>query len=127
MPASRRARAITFAPRSWPSRPGFAISTRIGFSGIRPNSFASSMGARGTSDALLTANKITRLAANQAAERAVSDGRSLAGRESGDGGFFVDAEHFAEAIADFAERGVGFDGCVDVRHEVGLSRGGGAE
>src|SRR5262249_47334934 len=29
MPASRRARAMTLAPRSWPSRPGFAISTRI--------------------------------------------------------------------------------------------------
>src|SRR5215208_4651605 len=30
MPASRRARAITFAPRSWPSSPGLATSTRIG-------------------------------------------------------------------------------------------------
>src|SRR3954454_18162386 len=29
MPASRSARAITFAPRSWPSRPGLATSTRI--------------------------------------------------------------------------------------------------
>src|SRR5262249_49655694 len=28
MPASRRARAMTFAPRSWPSRPGFAMMTR---------------------------------------------------------------------------------------------------
>src|SRR5512138_1285351 len=27
-PASRSASATTFAPRSWPSRPGFAISTR---------------------------------------------------------------------------------------------------
>src|SRR4029453_10701120 len=34
MPASRRARAMTLAPRSWPSRPGLAISTRILFSGI---------------------------------------------------------------------------------------------
>src|SRR5882672_3431117 len=31
MPASRSARATTFAPRSWPSSPGFAISTRIFF------------------------------------------------------------------------------------------------
>src|SRR5712692_5960562 len=31
MPASRSARAMIFAPRSWPSRPGFAISTRIFF------------------------------------------------------------------------------------------------
>src|SRR5580658_9379366 len=30
IPASRSARATTFAPRSWPSSPGFAISTRIG-------------------------------------------------------------------------------------------------
>ena len=29
MPASRSARAITFTPRSWPSSPGFAITTRI--------------------------------------------------------------------------------------------------
>src|SRR5215210_7995966 len=29
MPASRRARAMIFAPRSWPSSPGFAITTRI--------------------------------------------------------------------------------------------------
>src|SRR5438874_13466672 len=29
MPASRRARAMIFAPRSWPSRPGFAMTTRI--------------------------------------------------------------------------------------------------
>src|ERR1051325_10171348 len=29
IPASRKARAITFAPRSWPSKPGLATSTRI--------------------------------------------------------------------------------------------------
>src|SRR6266705_3329663 len=29
MPASRRARAMIFAPRSCPSKPGFAITTRI--------------------------------------------------------------------------------------------------
>src|SRR5271157_264580 len=34
MPASRRARAMILAPRSWPSRPGLAIRTRIFFSGI---------------------------------------------------------------------------------------------
>src|SRR5215470_15030606 len=34
MPASRNARAMTLAPRSWPSRPGFAINTRIRFSGM---------------------------------------------------------------------------------------------
>src|SRR5436305_15167971 len=35
MPASRSARAMIFAPRSWPSRPGLAISTRIFRSAIR--------------------------------------------------------------------------------------------
>jgi hypothetical protein len=29
IPASRNARATILAPRSWPSRPGFATSTRI--------------------------------------------------------------------------------------------------
>src|ERR1700733_14954443 len=37
MPASRRARAITLAPRSCPSRPGFATRTRIFISGIGPH------------------------------------------------------------------------------------------
>src|SRR5436305_5006012 len=32
MPASRSARAMILAPRSWPSRPGFATTTRIFFS-----------------------------------------------------------------------------------------------
>src|SRR5918997_3725257 len=31
IPASRRARAMIFAPRSWPSRPGLATTTRIFF------------------------------------------------------------------------------------------------
>src|ERR1700674_330913 len=35
IPESRNARAMTFAPRSWPSRPGFAIKTRMGRSGMR--------------------------------------------------------------------------------------------
>src|SRR5208337_469501 len=36
MPASRRARATIFAPRSWPSRPGLATRTRIRLSVIVP-------------------------------------------------------------------------------------------
>src|SRR6266446_9124310 len=35
MPASRSARAIILAPRSCPSSPGFAIKTRIFFSGMK--------------------------------------------------------------------------------------------
>src|SRR5881409_2728520 len=34
MPASRSARAMIFAPRSCPSRPGLATTTRIFFSGL---------------------------------------------------------------------------------------------
>src|SRR5712692_9052859 len=34
IPASRSARAMIFAPRSWPSSPGLAIKTRIFFSAI---------------------------------------------------------------------------------------------
>src|SRR4030042_6026292 len=34
MPASRSARQMTLAPRSWPSRPGLAIRTLIFFSGM---------------------------------------------------------------------------------------------
>src|SRR5438552_6254630 len=37
MPASRSARAMIFAPRSWPSRPGLAITTLI-FRAITPPS-----------------------------------------------------------------------------------------
>src|SRR3972149_5497538 len=35
-PSSRRPRASTLAPRSWPSRPGLAMSTLIGRSDMRP-------------------------------------------------------------------------------------------
>src|SRR5213082_3401344 len=44
MPASRRARAITFAPRSCPSRPGLATNTRIGrVSAIVADSFRANL------------------------------------------------------------------------------------
>src|SRR5918996_1105502 len=38
-PASRRARATTFAPRSWPSSPGLAMTMRF-FSGMSPGSLS---------------------------------------------------------------------------------------
>ena len=40
MPASRSARAMIFAPRSWPSRPGLAINTLIFFSAIFVGEFS---------------------------------------------------------------------------------------
>src|SRR5487761_646685 len=86
MPASRSARAIIFAPRSCPSSPGFAISTRIVLSAIRLERISLS-----------------------------------------DGNFFVDAEDVAKGIADFAESGVGFDGFVDVRHQIFVAFGGFAQ
>src|SRR6266852_3572325 len=49
MPASRRARAIIFAPRSWPSCPGFAISTRIVFRIIGLYNYASEFAKQGQS------------------------------------------------------------------------------
>src|SRR6476620_4334442 len=51
MPASRRARAMILAPRSWPSRPGFATTTRIfrfSVSGMRRRRIRGSRGHRRT-------------------------------------------------------------------------------
>src|SRR5215470_4947942 len=88
MPASRRARAMTLAPRSWPSRPGLAMSTRIFFSGIpqRPLEASSSV------------------IENPAA--------------SSYGGFFVGAEDGSHGVADLTKRGVCLHRLVDVRHQV---------
>src|SRR5215813_3457842 len=88
MPASRSARAMTFAPRSWPSRPGLAMSTRIFFSGI----------TQGPLEAF--SSVLDNLTASR------------------DGGFFVGAEDGAHRVADLAKRGVGFHRVVDVRHQV---------
>src|SRR5258706_6590481 len=52
MPASRNARAMTLAPRSWPSRPGLATRTRILGSGI--GSHLTTVGAGSTVRALTT-------------------------------------------------------------------------
>src|SRR5688572_25858402 len=46
MPALRSARAMTFAPRSCPSRPGFAITTRIFFA-IRAAVYGDEVDRRG--------------------------------------------------------------------------------
>src|SRR6266542_6612456 len=58
IPASRRARAITLAPRSCPSSPGLAIRTRIGLSSIalfpRPQVYQSA----GTTAALIASQRL---------------------------------------------------------------------
>src|SRR5712692_66946 len=43
---------------------------------------------------------------------------------SGDGDFFVGAKDGAQGVANLAQRGVGFDGLVDERHQVFGSFGG---
>jgi len=49
IPASRSARATTFAPRSWPSSPGFAMMTRTRPAGpaLAGGAFAPAWRARG--------------------------------------------------------------------------------
>src|SRR5271169_1614936 len=91
MPASRNARAITFAPRSWPSKPGLATSTRM----------------RGS----------IRL------DVSTCDG-STGPAALYDAGFGVDAEDFAERVADLAHGGVGTDRIQDKRHGVLRAPGG---
>src|SRR5580693_9159616 len=54
MPASRRARAITLAPRSWPSRPGLAMRTRIFLPGMRSEGYFKIFGL-GNGDFLIDA------------------------------------------------------------------------
>src|SRR5580658_3365541 len=100
IPASRSARAITFAPRSWPSSPGLAISTRIFFSGIWREEYFKTF-------------------RNGRSAVACGDWFNL----SGNGGFVVDAEDRAQGVADFAERRVRLYGLVEVRHQV-LAAGG---
>src|SRR5215210_1568328 len=46
IPASRSARAMIFAPRSWPSRPGFATTTLI----LRPSIGRGSLRCRAVRD-----------------------------------------------------------------------------
>src|SRR6185369_4796447 len=63
-PSSRRPRARTFAPRSWPSRPGFAMRTLIGRSGMsrlclhRPMPLSATDAARKTKLAAATSPAI---------------------------------------------------------------------
>src|SRR5579875_4083387 len=65
MPASRSARATTFAPRSCPSRPGLATSTRAG--GWRGGSGAGSAAATGAGSAEGTVSAMLALPALSAA------------------------------------------------------------
>src|SRR6185295_7579035 len=76
IPASRSARATTFAPRSCPSSPGFAMSTRI----LRPVPAGPGVVIAPTTEAVAFASE--------------------------DRGFFVFAPDLAQGVAHLAQRGV---------------------
>src|SRR5262245_14098916 len=97
MPASRRARAITLAPRSCPSRPGFAMTTRS----LRM-SVVSSQGS---------------VASGQPGNWPLATGHWPL-QPSYDWDFLVLAPHVAKRVADLADRGVGADRIDDRRHQV---------
>src|SRR5713226_8253651 len=92
MPASRNARAITFAPRSWPSRPGLATRTRI---------FCSLISSLRDENA-----QSYRLCNNQERQPIVVHLSSGADPFKLDSGLFVDSVDVAQCRTDFAE------GCV---------------
>src|SRR2546428_10157722 len=58
IPASRRARAMILAPRSWPSRPGLATTTRIFFCAVGADIVEGRpAGGRGGGDSKATKNE----------------------------------------------------------------------
>src|SRR6185295_8897058 len=95
MPASRRARAMTFAPRSCPSSPGLAITTlilRISFSGFGICRIPNPPNPR---------------------ESQIPNPESL-----NNGHFLVLAPHFAERVAHLTDRRVGAHGVENREHHV---------
>src|SRR5450759_1902008 len=103
MPASRRARAMTLAPRSCPSSPGLAMTTRI-----RRMVTSEACAFR---RAVLPTNRCGGvLAASREPEGA--------GRPSHHRHFFVFAPHVAECVAHLAHGGVGADRLEDRLHRV---------
>src|SRR5204863_9593321 len=100
IPASRSARAMTLAPRSWPSSPGFAMMTRSFRFAIpleRVRSIPISAG--GPPFAMPICTFICKL--------------QLDHRH-----FLVLAPHVPQRIAQLAERRVGADRIEDGRHQV---------
>src|SRR6267142_1683916 len=111
MPASRSARAITLAPRSWPSRPGFAMTTLslriVILASLKCEvRSAADSGRLQTSDFTLHTSHLHVLYHRH---------------------FFVLAPDVPERVAHLADGRVDADGVDDGRHQV-LGRGrGGAE
>src|SRR5690242_20242725 len=101
MPASRSARAMIFAPRSWPSRPGFATTTRIFLVAV----------------AFIVGRESRRVEQRPVPLPDLADG-------SEDGRLGVGAEDALERLDDLALRRVRA-GAVEQRlHEVGVAGGG---
>src|SRR5581483_10187997 len=89
MPASRSARAMTLAPRSWPSRPGFAMTT-LSFFAMMCHGVGSRFPA----------------------------GAENGSRPLDDRDFLVFAPDFAQGVAHFADRRVGAHCLENRRHQV---------
>src|SRR2546425_3898399 len=106
-PASRRARATTLAPRSWPSRPGLAITIRI---------FASLI------DSLSILPSRPHLASVGWSPHPVH-ARAPSGDGLNDGGFLVLTVHGPKDVTDFADCRLGFDALHHVVHGVLLPVG----
>src|SRR5688572_19364187 len=101
MPASRSARAITLAPRSWPSRPGLAMTTLS--LRIVVGSVLCAVGRLHTAHCSLVTT--------------VSDYRHL----------FVLPPHLPKGVADLAHSRVGADRLDDRRHQIGRAIRGGSK
>ena len=114
MPASRSARAITLAPRSWPSSPGFAMTTRIFFISEAPVASCQSQ----------FQSPVNGLSA-------LDQFPSLCHRELETGNWQLDERHFlvlpphvAERIAHLADGGIGARAVEQRIHRVaGAARG----
>src|SRR6185437_8588868 len=113
MPASRSARAMIFAPRSCPSSPGLAISTRIFLSVIRAArilQFAAFCVAQSNCHVRKKPCRSTTCPWHGAGAKGC--------KELSDGNFFVDAEYIAKRVANFTERRVSFHRVINMRHHV---------
>src|SRR5438874_8212216 len=123
MPASRSARAITLAPRSWPSSPGLAITTLI-FELIFLIAWGPTLFIAAGPHPRRCCSAHTRLATAQGCHavtpRAVVSGgpnrtppspsnqpRATSDQPLDDRNFFVLAPHVAQRVAHFPHRRVG--------------------
>src|SRR2546421_643796 len=105
MPASRRARAMTFAPRSCPSSPGLAITT-LSLRILGPGIWGSGFGVRDSGFGI-------RDLANPESQIQIPNPESL-----DDWHFLVFAPHFTERVAHLADRRVSPHGVENREHHV---------